>query len=379
MPLSVTLVILISLFLVLPTSLWNLLQFLYVQSSKRSWTTMNLRSEAKGTVSVIVAVKGENPKLLQGLLEDMKAQTYSDFEVLIVSDDDEPIFTELQSLVERYPFAKVIRGKGVGLKAGALNVGIERSKGDLLLFLDAEARVEGDFLERVSSIQGDALAFRLKIRKTFHSEIEDTYAVMTEHSMDSLFKGRSRLGLPIFPNGSAFMVRKEVIEKLNGFREGSLAEDLEIGVRLFLAGVKIEYVDDVIVYTISPPDEKSLFNQLSRWAYGSSQLFALSLSMLRKGLKGAEGFLYVQQWGLYILPFFVLAADLLLTPFVGVLPFLVSLLTFTVMSLPLLVTNRKASPKYGIPFILGITKGYLKGLLGIYQEWRVTPKEKVVR
>ncbi|BBG25234.1 Glycosyltransferase AglI [Sulfuracidifex tepidarius] len=363
--------------LILPSSFWNLLQFIYVKVSGRAEENLNL--ERRKRLSVIVAIKGESPRMVKELLENMSKQTYKNFEVIIVSDDDERIFREVEKIAREFPFARLVKGKGKGLKAGALNLGSKLASGEFLVFLDVEARVEDDFLERASSLQGDAFAFRLKIRRNFSSALEDTYHAMTEFSMNALFRGRSSLGLPIFPNGSAFMIRKEVLSRVGGFKEGAYAEDLEIGIRLFIHGIKVNYNNDIPVYTISTPDERALRSQISRWAYGSAELLYESLSMIKKGLRGIEGFMYSQQWGLYFMPFIVLAIEIALIPLLGPLPFLSSLAVFIVMSIPLILVNKSAKTSYGTYFLIAIMDGYLRGLLRIRYEWRVTPKEVIDR
>lgn len=372
---NITLLSLLLVILVLPSSVWNSLQFIYLKVGKKSEREPQM--EGRKRVSVIVAIKGESPRLVKEMLENMSEQTYKNFEVILVSDDDETTFSELERTLN-FPFVRLVKGKGRGMKAGALNLGCELASGDLLVFLDVEARVDKDFLERASSLKGDAFAFRLRIRKNFSSALEETYHVMTEFSMNALFKGRSLLNLPIFPNGSAFMVRKEVLSRVGGFKEGSYAEDLEMGIRLFMHGIKVNYIDSLIVYTMSTPDENALRSQISRWAYGSGELLWESLMMMKKGVKGIEGFMYSQQWGLYFAPFIVLLVGILMIPVVGPVPFISSLTVFVAMSVPFILSNRNAEAGYGVHFLTAVMNGYLRGLLRMRFEWRVTPKEEVV-
>ncbi|MUN29243.1 glycosyltransferase [Sulfolobus metallicus DSM 6482 = JCM 9184] len=364
----------LSLIVILFPSAWNLLQFLYYNVS--DYQDIVKRGNRK-KISIVTAIKGEELPTVEEFLSNLSTQSFHDFELIIVSDDEEDTLQKIKNLARKYDFAKVIKGNGKGRKAGALNLGVQASQNDTLLFLDVEARLESDFMDKVSLLDCDAIAFKLKVREKFKNQLERSYSAMTEFSMRSLFRGRSKLGLPIFPNGSSLLLKKEVLKKIGEFKEGSMAEDLEIGIRLFLSGIKVTYIQDPLIYTLSPPNVQSLVSQLSRWAYGSGELFSESFYMLGKGLRGIEGFLYVNQWGLYILPFFVLGVDLLIAPLVSPLPFIVSLLIYVSLSIPTIYVNRNANLSYGLPFYWALLKGYIKGLLHSKYEWKVTPKSEV--
>lgn len=98
--------------------------------------------------SVIVTVD-PNRQTVKKLLDTLKVQTYTSYEVILVVDDQA---TSLQQLIQPYltdsRFRMVLKTyRGV---AAARNFGMENSSGDYILFCDDDDYVASDFLEQLS-------------------------------------------------------------------------------------------------------------------------------------------------------------------------------------------------------------------------------------
>ena len=95
--------------------------------------------------SLITVTMGDRPHLLAKLKASLDAQTYRDFELIVVNHEEHPKF------------------KG-GLSR-ARNFGIERASGDVLGFLDDDAWYGPDLLESVSVMladpENDGVSFRV--------------------------------------------------------------------------------------------------------------------------------------------------------------------------------------------------------------------------
>ncbi|BCS92804.1 MAG: uncharacterized membrane-anchored nucleotide-diphosphate:sugar transferase [Metallosphaera javensis (ex Sakai et al. 2022)] len=358
------------------SSSWILLETFYYTRSGISYPA---KGSAGGKASIIVAIKEEDPSTISELVENLSKLNYSDYEVILVSDDSEEKFERLKHIKLPVNFRLVRRDKPHGRKAGALNYGVSLSSGELLVFLDAEARVDPDFLTKVSTHlrQAEAVALRLKVRD-LKNKLQVLYSGITEFSMDSLFRGRYLRGLPIFPNGSAFAIKSSTLKRIGGWKEGVVAEDLEIGIRLFLNGVKVGYADDVVVETLAPYNWKDLFHQMKRWAYGSGQLLPYSLSMISKGIKGIEGAMYANQWGIYPVFFIMLLIAGFLSPILSSSPiiWISSMSLFLLSSLVFSLRSRTREYDLRIPALMisAFLSGYFLGLFNAKFSWRVTPK-----
>ena len=98
--------------------------------------------------SVIVTVD-PNRQTVKKLLDTLKVQTYTNYEVILVVDDQA---TSLQQLIQPYltdsRFRMILKTyRGV---AAARNFGMENSTGDCILFCDDDDYVASDFLEQLS-------------------------------------------------------------------------------------------------------------------------------------------------------------------------------------------------------------------------------------
>ncbi|WP_338603575.1 glycosyltransferase family 2 protein [Sulfolobus tengchongensis] len=367
------------------TSLWIILQIFYYRISYDNYYIGNSSSfnneMRKKKIDIIVAIRNENEKTIKELVDNLSNLDYEHYRVIVVSDDTEDNFKKIIDAIGKIPenFIIVRREKNYGRKAGALNFALTLSNADLVVFLDAEARVERDFLNKVSQLEYDAMAFRLKIRNPI-TPIQKIYAITNEFVMNSLFKARQKLGLLIFANGSALAIKRDILLKVGKWKENRVTEDLELGIRLALNSIRVNYIDNIIVYTLAPYDIVDLYNQIKRWAYGSAELLIYSLNLFKLGIKGIEGFIYVQQWGIY--PLYLLMIILILS-----FQFLLNInyIYIVISLLPIVVTNGfyialvnpKGDYRSGLVTIMASLIGYLEGVFKIRFEWKVTPKSYV--
>ncbi|BAB65518.1 glycosyltransferase [Sulfurisphaera tokodaii] len=358
-------------------SVWNLLQSYYY--SKHQINVYEPQNKSQKGFSIIVAEKNESKKTIEGLIHNLLDINYEKYEIIIISDDPKEKFEEKYREYMNIEKLKILhRNNPVGGKAGALNYGVKHSKYEYLVFLDSDARVDKDFLSKLALYDFNVASYRLRIYNA-ETDVQRYYKEFTEKVMDSLFKVRYYLGLPIFPNGSAFCIRKDILIKVGGWKENIITEDLELGIRLFLHNYKIKYLDDIIVYSLAPFTLDDLYKQIERWSYGSAQLLLQSFKLFKKGIRGIEGVLYAQQWGIYGLFIFMLILLSSLN-FILKIPLLVFILSIVVygmsVSIYALVYKQKVN-NYKLPLVIlnASIAGYCKGLIRLPFKWTITPKE----
>ena len=95
-------------------------------------------------VSVIIPVGPGHENYLIDALDSLEAQTFRQWEAIVVNDSDEEIDDKLK---EAYPYVRWY-WNGENLGAGsARNIGAEKARGPFLLFLDADDYLESSCLE----------------------------------------------------------------------------------------------------------------------------------------------------------------------------------------------------------------------------------------
>ena len=128
---------------------------------------------------------------------------------------------------------------------------------------------------------------------------------------------RYNLGLSPLINGTGFMVKFDVV-KPHGWDTKTLTEDIEFSLKRIIAGKKLGWATDAIVYDEQPVGFKQSWSQRSRWTVGHIQCiqnYTKDLAVAtkeKKTLMNFDGFLYI----IGSIPMFVLTLVLLAINFI---------------------------------------------------------------
>lgn len=157
-----------------------------------------------------------------------------------------------------------------GGKHTALNYAISKLDTDLIGCLDADSYVHKDSMKKIALYFEDketmAVAPSIKLWQPksvlqLLQKVEYGFGIFTRklyHYMNAIY---------ITP-GPFSIFRKEVFEKLGGYRHAHNTEDIEIALRMQKNGFKIAHAHDAIVYTVPPKTLPKLLKQRVRWSYG---------------------------------------------------------------------------------------------------------------
>lgn len=167
--------------------------------------------------SIIIPTLNEEV-LLPSLLQDLQAQTFRDFEVIVADAGSKDRTVELaQSLG-----ARVVPG---GLPAVGRNRGAQAAGGDFLVFLDADTRVAPNFLEQL------------------HAELEERFLDLatceiepiSQNPLDGLLHDFTNLAIKIgqfadpHAPGFCIIISRRLFKRIGGFNESlKLAEDHDL-------------------------------------------------------------------------------------------------------------------------------------------------------
>ncbi len=164
-----------------------------------------------------------------------------------------------------------------GFKAGALDHGQRRAKGELFCIFDADFLPEPDFLQRMVPYFADARVGMVQARWG-HVNREDSLLTRAESALlDGHFviehKVRHDTGVFFNFNGTAGIWRRSAIVDAGGWEHDTLTEDLDLSYRAQLKGWKFVYLPRVVAPAEVPPDIAAFKSQQHRWAKGSVQVF----------------------------------------------------------------------------------------------------------
>jgi cellulose synthase/poly-beta-1,6-N-acetylglucosamine synthase-like glycosyltransferase len=201
-------------------------------------------------------------------------------EIQLLDDSTDETRTIAQAAVERlrgegFDIHYLHRRERVGYKAGALDHGLSRARGELLLIFDADFVAPPDILEKTIGHFQDPKVGMVQVR---WGHINRGFSLLTQVQsmlLDGHFilehGGRNRSGRFFNFNGTAGIWRREVIGDAGGWQHDTLTEDLDLSYRAQMRGWRFVFVQDVVSPAEIPVEMNAFKSQQHRWAKGSIQ------------------------------------------------------------------------------------------------------------
>lgn len=158
-----------------------------------------------------------------------------------------------------------------GGKHTALNFALPHVKTDLIISFDADTEILPDALKKavphfvhdtqLMALGGTVLIGNPRTYIQKAQEIEYQTFSFTKKMLG--FIG----GVLVVP-GAFAIFRKDVFEKIGGYKKAYNLEDAELTMRMHQYGMKVDHCHDAIVKTKGPDTFKKLYKQRLRWSYG---------------------------------------------------------------------------------------------------------------
>lgn len=300
------------------------------------------RKEKLPTFSIIVPVKNEGlvvGRLLNALLKVKYPK--EKLEIIVVEDgSNDGTLAICKKYAEKHPDRIKVLHRGVSNgKPSALNYGLEKARGDIIAVFDADNVPSPDILlkaanyfedPKVAAVQGRTMSINAEenMLTKFLSYEETVWC-------EVYLRGKDILDLFVHLKGSCQFIRRDVLERLNGFDEEALSEDMEISARLVENGYRIRYAPDIYAWQESPSSFKQLLRQRVRWYRGTMEVaFKYGRLMTKLNRKSIDAettllgpFILVMSLLAYFSAFFIFLAPVYLEPLWQVLMQITAIIT----------------------------------------------------
>ncbi len=242
-------------------------------------------AERPPTFTVLVGARDE-ATVVDKLVADVARQDHRNpageplFELVVVDDRSVdgtgPVVLEAAVRHGISSVTRVIRrdgddlpdGKGAALTAAQPEV----CRGDVVVVLDADARLDGSFLRRAAgyfAAGANAVTARRRILDADRTWLAGAQA--DEQTLDGeLNRGRWAMGGCSEFRGNGIMVRRELLDAVGGWRATALTEDIDLSSRIAaFAGERVAWAVDVEVWEEPVRTFGGLWRQRLRWAEGA--------------------------------------------------------------------------------------------------------------
>ena len=226
------------------------------------------------SASIIVPAYKEE-KVITATIRSLLTQDYGGPLEIVVVDDGSPdrTYDVAQEAFGTNPRVRIFR-KPNGGKASALNFGIARAQGEIVVCLDADTVFEPPTLRelveplrdrRVGAVAGNAKVGNRVNLVTRWQAVEYVTSQNLDRRAFSLLDG-----ITVVP-GAVGAWRKSLVEEVGGFSDDSLAEDQDLTLTIRRGGYRIAYADRAIGWTEAPDTLRTLARQRFRWSFGTLQ------------------------------------------------------------------------------------------------------------
>jgi len=261
--------------------------------------------------SIIVPAYNEEVTI-SSCIESMLNLDYPSYEVIVVDDGSkDKTFNEASKFLTNG--VQVIRQENTG-KPGAINTGIKKASGDIIITVDADSRLHPSALKWISrrfskNQRLGAVAGNVKIDRS-RSVLKILQSLEYTTSINLGRKSQSLLHCVMIVPGAIAALKTEALHKVGYFSSDTFAEDFDITMRILQVGYHVEYESRAVAFTQAPESIEDLLKQRRRWNRGIIQVLAKYQCMYmnpKYGLTGLVGVPYMWfEQGSYILNFFLL-------------------------------------------------------------------------
>ncbi len=230
--------------------------------------------------------------VVKNLIESLKKQDYPEnlLDIYVIADN---CTDKTAEIAEEAGAIVYVRNHTEGKTKGHalqwfLSKKIEENADyDAFCVFDADNIVDQNFIKNMNKklCQGeDVVQGYRDIKNPTDSWISSGYAIFYWMMNRFYHLARYNLGLSPLINGTGFMVRFDVI-KPNGWQTYTLTEDIEFSLQRIVAGKKLGWATDAIVYDEQPVGFKQSWSQRSRWTVGHIQCMGRYTKELAKSVK----------------------------------------------------------------------------------------------
>lgn len=233
--------------------------------------------------SIIIPVFNR-PDEVSALLKSLVVQDDKDFEVIIVEDGSS---ISCRKEVEIFSAALDIHyyykeNTGPGLSR---NFGAHKSRGDYFIFFDSDCIIPTDYIsiirEALLTNFSDAFGGPDRADESFSSVQKAINYSMTSFFTTGGIRGKKKGMEKFHPRSFNMGFSKEVFQKTGGYSAMRFGEDVDLSIRIFNAGYKVQLIEQAFVFHKRRTNFRQFFKQVYNSGIARIHLFKLHPQSLK--------------------------------------------------------------------------------------------------
>jgi glycosyltransferase involved in cell wall biosynthesis len=203
-------------------------------------------------VSVVIPVNNSE-KTIARTIESVLNQTYEDFEIILVDDFSQDNSIEILEKYSKNKKIKLIKNKKNFGPAKTRNIGINKSKGEIIFFTDSDCYVPKNWIEKIlEEYQEEKVAgvggFLKPKENTWVAKFELLQNKFLLGIKNKKITGGSKTPMGYTNNVS---YRKKILNEVEGFDESfpsPAGEDIDLKKRICKKGYRVVYIPLPVIH-----------------------------------------------------------------------------------------------------------------------------------
>lgn len=258
----------------------------YIASIFMAKRKRQICNEDKTKFAIIIPAHDEE-RVIGRTIDSLKSMDYdkSKYDIYVIADNCNDKTGEIAEEKGAYVLQRIsnIKGKHHALKWAFSSIDLE--KYDAVVILDADNTVDKYFLKYMDiEIQEGAKIIQgyVETQNPDANWITANYDFMMKY-MNRINMARNRIGLSAWLAGTGYCVATDILRKVD-FDIKTLVDDAEYTLKLIMAGEKVAFSENAVVYDQKPITLKDSMIQRLRWVRGQTEIIFLYLPSVAKGL-----------------------------------------------------------------------------------------------
>jgi cellulose synthase/poly-beta-1,6-N-acetylglucosamine synthase-like glycosyltransferase len=282
---------------------------IWIQDWRRQPRPLAVPDAVLPVVSVHVPAYNEPPAMLMRTLDALAKLDYPSLEVLVIDNNTkdpavwQPVEAHCKRLGDRFRFFHV--DPLSGFKAGALNFALRETnpEAEIIAVIDSDYVVGQGWLRDLVPHFNDPKMAIVQAPQDYRDGQDNAFKAMCMAE----YRGFFQIGMmtrnernAIIQHGTMTMVRRKVLEEVDGWSEWCITEDAELGLRIFERGYAATYLPESYGQGLIPDTFLDFKKQRFRWAYGAvlilrHHLMAL-LGLKKTALTAGQRYHFIAGW-----------------------------------------------------------------------------------